>query len=102
MVRYATTGGGGDLRDAPPMEVPLADAGRAISALIGSGHHRGYVAIGRHRLEMMLSAGDGRVTLLWPTPDAWSNDRWADLTLDILRRAREGGASPHTNLDAIT
>lgn len=87
-------------RDAPSVEVPLADAGRTIGALVGSGLHWGYVAIDGCRCEMLLSASDGLVTLFWPTPDAWSVDQWQALTLGILQQARDAGAKLSTNLDA--
>ena len=102
VLHYAAYERRASFRDAPSAEVPLADAGRTIGALIGSGFSWGYVAIDGCRCEMWLSPFDGLVTLFWPTPDAWSADQWEGLTLGILQQAREAGAELRTNLDAGT
>jgi hypothetical protein len=88
-------------RDTPSLEVPLADAGRTIGELIGSGFSWGYVAIDHCRCEILLSPFDGLVTIFWPTPDALSFDQWAALTLSIVHQARAAGATLRTNLDAV-
>ena len=102
VLRYAAYGRRDSFRDAPSAEVPLADAGRTIGALIGSGFSWGYVAIDPCRCEILLSPFDGLITLFWPTPDAWSPEQWEALTLGILQQARDAGAKLSTNLDATT
>lgn len=102
VLHYAAYERRASFRDAPSAEIPLADAGRTIGELIGSGFSWGYVAIDGCRCEILLSAFDGLVTLFWPTPDAWSIDQWEALTLGILHQAREAGAKLRTNLDAVT
>ena len=101
VLRYAAYERRASFRNAPSAEVPLVDAGRTIGALIGSGFSWGYVEIAPCRCEILLSPFDGLITLFWPTPDAWTPDRWEALTLGVLQQAREAGAKLSTNLDAM-